>query len=303
MLKGWKEPLKSLITKYAESFLLIGTILLTILILFLVVPKAPPLMTTSKKITNAQKTLHFTAIGDSLTEGVGDTTDGGGFVGYLKADLLNDSNFGKVEATNFGKKGDTTRQIIDRIQSSKESQEQLKKAQFITLTTGGNDLIHAITAEFSKKPTLESFLPYKKQYQEDLVDLYELLRDYNTSAPIYHMGIYNPVHLSFKEMSLFNQVVTDWDDATKDSLTDQENSYFIEINSVLSNGLPTSESTDETMALQNNTTDQSPLSSADQPNRLISDEDKFHPNSLGYQLIAKEFKESILKSNPRWRGK
>ena len=52
------------------------------LLLSVAIPKAKPLLKQEKVATTAQKSKEVihTAIGDSLTEGIGDLTNSGGFV-------------------------------------------------------------------------------------------------------------------------------------------------------------------------------------------------------------------------------
>ena len=70
-------------------------------LLSVAIPKAKPLLKQEKVATTAQKNqkevIHYTAIGDSLTEGIGDLTNSGGFVPIVADDLkehynLNGSN-------------------------------------------------------------------------------------------------------------------------------------------------------------------------------------------------------------------
>ncbi len=54
------------------------------------IPKAAPLLkpaATANKATDQKEKLHYIAIGDSLTEGVGDQTKQGGFVPLVANDL------------------------------------------------------------------------------------------------------------------------------------------------------------------------------------------------------------------------
>lgn len=286
--------------KINEKWKLVATLvipsILTCLIFSVLVPRAQPLMLQGQKNNNKQLTsVQFTAIGDSLTEGVGDTTNSGGFVPYLKQDLLDASDLEEVKADNFGKKGDTVTKVIDKIEENNDVQTKLKKADFITLTVGGNDLIGAITKEFTKKIKKDSFDSYRKSYETNLNHLYEVIRKYNNEAPIYQMGIYNPVQLSFANISEFSEIVSDWDKQTEDVIEQQKNVYFVSINDLLSNGLDTSE---ESHSSEVEETDPSTDNSG--ANNLISDLDNFHPNNLGYQLIANAFKEKILETSKDW---
>src|SRR5699024_3559851 len=61
----------------------------------------------------AQKDTHVVAIGDSLTQGVGDATNSGGYVGILD-DVVND-DIQTATFDNFGHAGDRTDQLLKRM--------------------------------------------------------------------------------------------------------------------------------------------------------------------------------------------
>ena len=45
---------------------------------------------------------------------------------------------------NYGIEGNTSNQILKRMQEKKDIKRDLKKAKLMTLTVGGNDVIHVI---------------------------------------------------------------------------------------------------------------------------------------------------------------
>ncbi len=73
-----------------------------------------------------QKNLTYAALGDSLTEGVGDATGQGGFVPLFAKDIENKTD-SSVSSQNFGKAGDTSTQIYNRMMKSKKITDGLKK--------------------------------------------------------------------------------------------------------------------------------------------------------------------------------
>lgn len=95
--------------------------------------------TTAKKettVTKKQDTFKITALGDSLTYGVGDT-EGGGYVRVVE-------NFYKqkeknVENVNLAISGAKSDQLLKQL-DQKEVQNQIKSADVILMTIGGNDL-------------------------------------------------------------------------------------------------------------------------------------------------------------------
>ena len=74
-----------------------------------------------------QKKFNYVAIGDSLTEGVGDRTAQGGFVPLL-AHNIDDSYDVQVKSQNFGVSGNTSTQIYKRVTTDNKIQEAIKKA-------------------------------------------------------------------------------------------------------------------------------------------------------------------------------
>lgn len=72
---------------------------------------------------NQKEVIHYTAIGDSLTEGIGDLTNSGGFVPIVADDLKEHYNLNGVQTDNFGKNGDRSDQILKRIKEKPEIQK------------------------------------------------------------------------------------------------------------------------------------------------------------------------------------
>lgn len=114
--------------------------LLGFLLLFhlLVVP-AKPILTRADYKKNKIEQFFYVALGDSLTQGVGDATNQGGFVPLVAQSLTNDEGV-LVEAQNFGVAGNTSNQILKRMKETSEISDALEKADLMTLTVGGNDL-------------------------------------------------------------------------------------------------------------------------------------------------------------------
>lgn len=255
------------IIKYVILYFLI---LITLLIL---VPKAKPLLEQTK-IDDTQKEISLIAIGDSLTEGVGDELKNGGYVPYL-VESLKEVQL-KINSNNFGKSGDKVEDIIKRIENSAEIQNSLKKADIITLTVGGNDLMKVIKDNILKDMKKDTFKKPQEEYKENLKKLYQLIRKYSAS-PIYHLGIYNPFYLAFKDIPEMQEIIDEWNNATASMI--EEPIYFVPINDEIykGNGI-------EGKGI----------------NDLLSKDDSFHPNNIGYQIISREFKVKIEKTKTIW---
>ena len=78
------------------------------------IPKAQPLLTPVARTAEEGKTknvINYMALGDSLTEGVGDETQQGGFVPIVAADLQDRYHLANVVTTNYGIAGERSDQI------------------------------------------------------------------------------------------------------------------------------------------------------------------------------------------------
>lgn len=68
----------------------------------------------ASKQTKQKKKIRLVALGDSLTQGVGDTTNKGGYI-HLIQEKLKKNNKLSVATENFGKAGDRSDQILERL--------------------------------------------------------------------------------------------------------------------------------------------------------------------------------------------
>lgn len=100
------------------------TTIVVFLFLIVAIPKAKPILGTGTNQATKSATkevIHYTAIGDSLTEGIGDLTNSGGFVPLVARDLQEQYHLNGVQIDNFGKNGDRSDQILKRIKKMKIS--------------------------------------------------------------------------------------------------------------------------------------------------------------------------------------
>lgn len=281
--------------------ILVATI--SFLFLILMIPKAPPQLGTGMKPTkktDTKEVIHFVAIGDSLTEGVGDLTKSGGFVPLVAKDLQERYNLNGVETDNFGKNGDRSDQILKRIKKNEEIQKGLKSADIITLTVGGNDLMKVVRGDIFKL-TKNSFKNPMKNYQKEVTSIFKEIRKYNEQAPIYVLGIYNPFYLYFEDLTEMQEIVNDWNDGTEAAVKKEQNAYFIPINDLLYKGV-----NGESAIVSNNENsnlDTSGNSNTNSKNNAIYEEDSFHPNNLGYQIMASAVRDEIARTQNKWLPK
>lgn len=82
-----------------------------------------------KVVANTPKHLQLTALGDSLTYGVGDATNNGGFVGLTKGELEATGQY-QVTTKNYGVSGNTSGQILTRVNKQPKIRADLKRANY-----------------------------------------------------------------------------------------------------------------------------------------------------------------------------
>ncbi|QRZ33100.1 SGNH/GDSL hydrolase family protein [Lactococcus cremoris] len=265
--------MKNFIRTFA-GFLL--AILLILGLFLLAFPKAGDRFRTEKKVSALSvKHLSYAALGDSLTEGVGDATGQGGFVPLFAKEIEN-STGGSVSSQNFGKAGDTSTQIYNRMMKSKKITDGLKKANIITITIGGNDVLKVIRDNVTKLSSMteKDFVKPEELYQARVKKLLDKICEDNPQAQIYVLGIYNPFYLNFPDLTVMQNVIDSWNTATAGVVSQEKNTYFIPINNLLYKGSGDKQAVEadsSTSAVANN---------------LLYTEDHFHPNNIGYQIMA-----------------
>ena len=264
--------------------------LVTFLVCFFLVnwllPSAEPVMT--KQSTSAQKkTVTYVAIGDSLTKGVGDSTNQGGFVPLLAQSLTNETVL-EFKAINYGVSGNTSGQILSRMQEKKEIRKDLKNAQLLTITVGGNDLRKAILEDTSNLD-LDRFEKASKTYEKNLKQIIELARKDNPDLPIYVVGIYNPLYLNFPDLTELQTLVDRWNQRTEETLSAYQGVYFVPINDLLYKGIDGKSGVTE-----------SELGKETVTNDALYDEDSFHPNNTGYEIMKEAVLEKIHATEKKW---
>ncbi|WP_071131449.1 SGNH/GDSL hydrolase family protein [Enterococcus timonensis] len=279
---------------------------------------------------DSKSAVSLVALGDSLTQGIGDTTNRGGFVPLAVSDVKNYFDLAAFDADNFGKSGDRSDQVLKRLTESTEQQDALKKADIVTLTVGGNDLMSTIKKELFNKISLDTFEKPAAKYQTNLKNLLAEIRKYAPDAPIYLFGIYNPFYVYFPQITELQDVVSFWNEQSEKIIADTKRSYFIPINDLLyngSDGATVVAESDTTSTQEENTTqnssnqsdssqDSSEIADATTDstisdeelaglveavnNDLIFEEDHFHPNNLGYQKMATALRDQLISTQGLW---
>ncbi|WP_100333670.1 SGNH/GDSL hydrolase family protein [Bacillus alkalisoli] len=217
-----------------------------------------------EEITNEffDRSLNLVFFGDSLTQGVGDQTNSGGYVPFIKDYYEEKSYIDNVAIKNLGVRGNRTDHLQRRLNSD-EVKQSLTEADVIFITIGGNDLMKVVRENFLSL-TFPLFDKEQTLYGERFTDVLGTIREHNEVSPIYVIGIFNPFYQFFQEIHEMNEVVTNWNNVSAKVLANYENTHFISIDDIFLD-----------------------------PTQHLLDDDQFHPNEIGYSLIGERVVEAI----------
>ncbi|WP_225433145.1 GDSL-type esterase/lipase family protein [Apilactobacillus timberlakei] len=248
--------------------------------------------------------ISFVSVGDSLTQGVGDNTNSGGYVNRIKDKFVNDKN-AKLNVYNYGIAGQRTDQIDKRIINNTNGLlTHIKHSNAVILTSGGNDLLQALQKnalindkdEFNKNMTVNLV-----NYKDNLSSLIKHIRNINKKIPIYIFSIYNPVYVYFPKVHAIENYVSKYNDIIDNESSNQKWIHFVNINS-LSYGQYRTER-QKNKLLESSDDSFNPLSLDDlysnekELNEYLSSKDHFHPNSKGYDFMTNKLFKIMEKYN------
>ncbi|MCM3617234.1 SGNH/GDSL hydrolase family protein [Sutcliffiella horikoshii] len=204
--------------------------------------------------------------GDSLTQGVGDESGKGGFTSSVKDYYEGKPYIDNVSITNLGVRGNRTNHLLKRLEDP-EVQEALAEADVIFMTVGGNDLMKVIRENFLDL-NFSLFDKEQKLYADRLDSVIGEVRTHNDSSRLYLVGLFNPFYQFFQEIDEMNQVVTNWNETTISVLDEYPNTAYVPIQDIFVD-----------------------------PEVNLLDDDQFHPNQKGYELIGSNIISEIMRFN------
>lgn len=199
--------------------------------------------------------IRIASVGDSLTQGVGDSTKSGGYVPYLTDQLESLDAVGAVTVDNFGKRGNRTDQLLKRLQTE-EIQSSIQQSDMVIVTIGGNDVVEVMKNNWSNL-TVDVFREEEDAYAERVEAILTEIRSINPDAGLVLVGIYNPFGRIFVETEEDEQIVKAWNSRAEQIAAGFDRSAFVSIESIFG---PGSDS--------------------------LFFEDQFHPNDAGYEQMA-----------------
>ncbi|WP_025024328.1 GDSL-type esterase/lipase family protein [Companilactobacillus nodensis] len=234
-----------------------------------------------KKVIPKKSTINIVAVGDSLTEGIGDSKSiGGGYVTRLK-NKVHDKYKVKTNAYNYGVSGDTSNQIMTRIQNDNKMHEDLPKADIITVTVGGNDFMHLLKRK-GIDLTATDIANEQSKFDERLKQLLSDIRSYNKEAPIYLIGIYNPFSIYLSNIKDAKTAFINWNKGSAQVAATVNDTYFIDINNLYMSKKAMKKV------------------KKDGVNPYLYTEDHFHPNAVGYDMMTAKVFEEVSKTSKEW---
>lgn len=206
--------------------------------------------------------VKIVSVGDSLTQGVGDSTNRGGYVPYLEELLEKDKSVNDALFDNFGIRGNRSDQLLKKL-ASNEVRAAVKEADYVIVTIGGNDVMKVVRENFSSL-NLKAFSQQRKVFEKNLQEVLATVRNDNPNSKIILVGLYNPFFKWFADIREINEIIGEWNRASQDVLMKYPNTYFVEIADLF----------------------------YDEGENILHT-DYFHPNDHGYELIANRIFEKI----------
>lgn len=222
--------------------------------------------TTTKKVvakvTMEPQNVKIAAFGDSLTEGVGDSTEKGGYLPYLQSLLEQEKAINKTIFDNFGKKGIQSDQLLNYIQTP-EAISAIRDADIVIITIGGNDMMNVVRKNLTSLEKTD-FEGQKQIFEDNLSSAVAYIKQINNTGQVILIGLYNPFHKWFPDITEMDEVVSEWNNDSQEILSQYPKTSFIDIMDIFKN---------------------------EEDNLLYTD--YFHPNNRGYELIAGKVFEEI----------
>ncbi|WP_174732961.1 SGNH/GDSL hydrolase family protein [Mesobacillus harenae] len=206
--------------------------------------------------------INIVAAGDSLTEGIGDSTKRGGYLPYLEELIEKEKNIREVRMDNFGIKGNKSSQLIDRIKSE-EVRTSIRESDMVILTIGGNDVMKVVRENFTQLE-LDPFNVERSNYEKRLVTILNEIRSINNETMVVLVGLYNPFYKWFTDIEEMNDIIDEWNSVSRSIVARYPSAYFVEIGDIFQ---------------------------TEEENLLYTDQ--FHPNDRGYELMAQRIFESL----------
>lgn len=213
-----------------------------------------------------KKPLKVLGLGDSLTEGIGDERQEGGYFGRLTRAMEEWDGVSEVQAVNVAKKGRRSDQLLSQL-DHRAIQEEIQDSDIILMTIGGNDIMKIIKRDLFKLQT-DPFYDELTQYRERIAKVFNKIRTLNDDAVIIIGSLYNPFTVVADEETELDHIIDSWNAVIKKQVAEDGRSCFIEVSDLFHSN-----------------------------DQLVYHTDFFHPNAKGYEQMVNRYIEGIRQCN------
>lgn len=214
------------------------------------------------KGTLFNKPIKVLGLGDSLTEGVGDERQLGGYFGRLTVAMEDWEGVSEVKAVNAAKKGRRSDQLLDQLDNQAVLAE-IKDSHVILMTIGGNDVMRIIKRDLFKLEA-EPFYKELTQYEERLKQIIGKIRSINEEAVIIVGGLYNPFRIVAEEITELDAIIASWNEVIERQTASDNRSCYVEVNDLFHSN-----------------------------DQLVYHTDFFHPNAKGYEQMVERYLDAL----------
>ncbi|KMJ59898.1 hypothetical protein AB685_03330 [Bacillus sp. LL01] len=205
----------------------------------------------NKETTNSnQSPKTMVTLGDSLTYGVGDKS-GEGYVENLEK-LIQDEKGANVRVKNYGIPGQESDGVVKQVKLT-NIQKDIRNADYIILFIGTNDLIQSNGGDL-KGINEEKIKEGAVEYEENIQEILNNIRQENKDAPVLFLGLYN----SYPDSAELEDIIVQWNENSQKIVDDYERIKFISTNDLFK----------------------------EKSKEYFSD--SLHPNEKGYELMTKK---------------
>lgn len=208
------------------------------------------------------KPIYVVGLGDSLTEGIGDELKRGGYFGRVTEAMNDWIGVEEVTVNNLAKKGRRSDQLLKQLEDP-AVQEEVKKADLILFTIGGNDIMKVIKKHLFQLK-VKPFYDELTQFESRLDEVFTVLRDLNGDAIIVVGGLYNPFSIVATEPVELEEIMNDWNEAIEVQTVLDHQACFISVSDLFYSN-----------------------------ENMVYHTDFFHPNAKGYVQMADRYIEEI----------
>ncbi|ETP70043.1 GDSL-like lipase/acylhydrolase [Planococcus glaciei] len=226
-------------------------------------PRIPVAFTEYRVPPNfVPQALIITALGDSLSQGVGDTENKGGYVGRLASEISDWPGVRGAIVENTAKRGRRSDQLLAMFQKGQLT-GPLTEADYVVMTIGGNDIMRIVKRDLFSL-NIDAFAEELEVYETRYENIYASIRSINPTVPIIAIGVYNPFSLITDEVEEFDQIISDYNESMREITEADPQACYVPVSDLFVGN-----------------------------DNLVYHTDFFHPNSKGYDLMTDRILERM----------